>query len=167
MKTIIKTIICATLILLPHYGFSQVFGYTQATDLDVKGIFIGGTYTKAQVQAKWGTPTYYGSSTSENGLNEGYDYVVGQLYNQFSFGDNGIFHSFYISTPDFPIFTKFNGGIKVGDTLSKLNSLGLGTLVMQNDTSFALVRNNCDDSIIFTFRQSDEVITQIRFMTTI
>ena len=93
MKTIIKAIICVTLILLPHYGFSQVFGYTQATDLDVKGIFIGGTYTKAQVQAKWGTPTYYGSSTSENGLNEGYDYVVGKLYNQFSFGDNGIFHS--------------------------------------------------------------------------
>ena len=162
MKTIIKTIIYATLMMLPYSVFSQS-GYTCATDLDVKGIFIGGTYTKAQVQAKWGSPTQYRSNTSENGLNEVYDYST----NQFSFNDNGIFNTFYINTPDFPIFTKFNGGIKVGDTLSKLNSLGLGTLVMQNDTSFALVRNNCDDSIIFTFRQSDEVITQIRFMTTI
>jgi len=163
MKTIIKTIIFATLILLPHYGFSQLLGYSQATDLDVKGIFIGGTYTKAQVQAKWGIPTQYRSNVSEFGLDEIYDYST----NQFCFGDNGILNSFYINTPDFPIFTTYNGGIKVGDTLSKLNALGLGKLVMYDSTSFALVRNNCDDSIIFTFRQSDEVITQIRFMTTI
>jgi len=165
MKTIIKTIICATLILLPHYGFSQLLGYTKATDLDVKGIFIGGTYTKAQVQAKWGTPTFYNSSTSENGLDEIYDYSVGQLYSQFLFSENGIFHSFSINTPDFPVYTAFSGGIKVGDNISRIQAIGLGTPELQSDGSYYLFRSDWDDPLIF--KHSNGVITQIWFITSV
>jgi len=70
---------------------------------------------------------------------------------------------FYIDTPDFPVFTKYNGGIKVGDTLSKLNALGLGTLVLQSDGSYYLWQNNSDDPLVF--EHSNGVITQIRFIT--
>ena len=71
MKTIVQKLICATLMMLPYVGFSQS-GYTQATDMDVNGVFIGGTYVKAQVEAKWGTPTKYRSGMSEFGLDETY-----------------------------------------------------------------------------------------------
>ena len=161
MKTIIKTIICATLILLPHYGFSQLLGYTQATNLDVKGIFIGGTYTKAQVQAKWGTPTQYGSDTSENGLNECYDYSA----NQFMFNENGIFNTFHIETSDFPVFTAFSGGVKVGDALSRISTIGLGIPVLQSDGSYYLFRNGWDDPVVF--KHSNGVITQIWFISSV
>ena len=68
MKIIVQIIICAIFLMLPYYGFSQL-GYTQATGMDVNGVFIGGTYTKTQVEAKWGgTPTKYRSGTSEFGL---------------------------------------------------------------------------------------------------
>ena len=155
MKTIIKTIICATLILLPHYGFSQ------ATDIDVKGIIIGDAYTKAQVQAKWGTPTQYRSNMSEFGLDEVYDYST----NQFCFGDNGILNSFYINTPDFPVFTAYSGGVKVGDTLSRISTIGLGIPVLQSDGSYYLFRNGWDDPVVF--KHSNGVITQISFTTSI
>ncbi len=64
--------------------------------MDVNGVFIGGKYTKAQVTAKWGTPTKYWSGTSEFGLNEEYEYSN----NLFRFSDNGIFNYFYVATPN-------------------------------------------------------------------
>jgi hypothetical protein len=118
MKTIVKIIICATLAALPSIGFAQL-GYSGPTDLDVNGIFIGGKYTKAQVTAKWGTSTQYRSSMSENGLNEVYDYSS----NQFLFGENGVFHSLYINTPNFVFDVSNNGGLKVGDDISRVNAL--------------------------------------------
>ena len=75
MKTIVQTLfVFVALILLPYYGFSQS-GYEGATDMDVDSVYIGGTYTQAQIQAKWGTPTKYRSNTSEFGLNETYTYI--------------------------------------------------------------------------------------------
>ena len=96
MKTIVYIALCAALFMLPNYGFSQ-HGYTQATNMDVNGVFIGGAYTKTQVEAKWGTPTKYRSNTSEHGLIEVYDYSD----NQFHFSDNGRFNSFVIETYSF------------------------------------------------------------------
>jgi hypothetical protein len=165
MKTIIQKILCAVLISLPNYGLAQTLGYTQATDIDVNGIFIGGTYTKAQVQAQWGGATQYWSNMSENGLDESYDYSINQLNNQFLFGENGTFHTFNIRVSNFAVYTAFSGGIKVGDNISRIQSIGLGTPVLQSNGAYKLWRNNGEDPI--TFHHSNGIITRIYFMTSI
>ena len=159
MKRIVRIIICATFLLLPYLGFSQSW-YTQATDLDVNGVFIGGTYTKTQVEAKWGgTPTKYRSGTSEFGLDEEYYYTT----NVFRFSYNGNFQIFYIDTSNFSVYTAFSGGIKVGDNISRISAIGLGTPVLQSDGSYHLRRNNSTDPL--EFKHSNGVITQIMFST--
>ena len=160
MKSIVKKIVYATLILLPYYGYSQS-GYTSATDMDVKGIFIGGKYTKTQVEAKWGVPTKYWSGMSEFGLDEEYSYSD----NLFRFSDNGVFNSFYIKTSSFAVYTAFSGGIKVGDNISRIQAIGLGTPVLQSNGNYHLNRNNSDDPLVF--KHSNGVITQISFQTSI
>jgi len=164
MKAIFQTLICVTLILLPFYGFSQSRYGSQATDMDINGVFIGGTYTKIQVEVKWGTPTQYWSGMSEFGLNEEYIYTHSQLENLFRFGDNGIFHSFYIKTPNFAVYTAFSGGVKVGDNISQIQAIGLGTPVLR-DGKYYLGRNNSDDLLVF--EHSNGVITEIWFVTLI
>jgi len=161
MKIIVqKLLVFAALILLPFYGFSQS-RYARTTDIDVNGVFIGATYTQAQVQAKWGTPTRYWSGTSEFGLNEEYTYIQDQLYNTFSFGEDGVFHSFIIETSNFAVYTTFSGGIKVGDNISRVQAIGLGTPVLKSDVKYYLLRNNYDDAIVF--EHSNGVITRISF----
>ena len=150
--------------MLPHYGFSQL-GYTQATDMDVNGVFIGGAYTKTQVEAKWGTATQYYSKTYETGLGERYDYFTNQIYSQFMFGNNGIFHTFVIDTPNFSVYTAFSGGVKLGDNISRIQAIGLGTPVLQSDGAYHLHRNNSTDPLIF--HHSNGVITRIYFMTSV
>ncbi|MFA5850446.1 MAG: hypothetical protein WC833_11260 [Bacteroidales bacterium] len=161
MKTIAQTIfVFVALILLPHYGFSQL-RYAQTTTLDVKGVFIGATYTQTQVVAKWGTPTEYWSGTSECGLNEEYIYIQDQRSNLFRFGDDGFFHAFFIETSNFPVYTTFSGGIKVGDNISRVQAIGLGTPVLKSDGKYYLNRNNSDDPLVF--EHSNGVITRISF----
>jgi hypothetical protein len=152
-----KLLICAVLLALPCAGFAQHHFY-QATDMDVNGVFVGGKYTKAQVEAKWGTPTNYSSNTSEFGLNETYDYSN----NQFRFSDDGVFVEFYIDIPNFVVYTTFNGGIKVGDNISRIAAIGLGTPVRQGDGTFHLNRNDSDDPLIFGHLNG--IITFISFI---
>jgi len=149
-------------LMLPYYGFSQS-GYTQATDMDVNGIFIGGAYTKTQVEVKWGAPTTYRSNTSEFGVNEEYVYIHNQLDNLFRFSDNGRFVSFFIKTSNFAVYTAFNGGIKVGDNISRIQAIGLGTPVLQSDGSYGLP---CGDDQ-FIFKHSNGIITEISFVSPI
>jgi hypothetical protein len=165
MKTIVqKLLVCVALILLPFYGFPQLLN-AQATDLDVDSVYIGGTYTQAQVQAKWGTPTTYWSGTSESGLDEEYVYIQNLLYDSFLFGEDGIFHSFTIETSNFSVYTAFSGGIKVGDNISRVQAIGLGTPVLESDGKYYLYRNNYDDPLVF--KHSNGVITQISFVTSV
>ena len=160
MKTI-KKIIYVALLMLPYYGFSQS-GYTQATGMDVNGVFIGGAYTKTQVQAVWGIATQYWSGTSEFGLDESYYYSPDNL---FRFSDNGRFNSFYIRTSNFVVYTAFSGGIKVGDNISRISAIGLGTPVLQSDGTYKLSRNNSTDLLVF--KHTNGVITEISFVTSI
>ncbi len=165
MKTIVqKLLFYIALILLPYYGYSQS-GYTQATDMDVDSVYIGGTYTQTQVQEEWGAPTKYRSNTSEFGLNEEYTYAQDQLINLFRFSDNGIFVSFHIRTSNFAVYTAFSGGIKVGDNISRIQAIGLGTPVLESDGKYYLYRNNYDDPLVF--EHSNGVITEISFVSAI
>ena len=167
MKTIITTIIFTTLMMLPFSGFSQSesrLGYTQATTMDVRGVFIGGTYTRTQVQAHWGVPTQYRSHMSENGLDEVYDYGVGQNNSQFLFGENGVFHSFVIGSSDFPVYTRFSGGIRVGDNISRVQAIGIGTPRRQSDGTYWVGQG--DDPLGFEVSNTG-IITLIWFTTSI
>ncbi len=159
MKTLVKIVFLATIIFLPFCGFSQILGYTQATDMDVNGIFIGGKYTKAQVIAKWGTPTEYWSGTSENGLIEEYYYST----TTFRFSENGVFETFGIGTSNFSVYTAKSGGIKVGDPISRISAIGLGTPVLQNDGSYSVLSGDN----WFTFKHSNGTITEIWFVTSV
>ncbi|MFA5850447.1 MAG: hypothetical protein WC833_11265 [Bacteroidales bacterium] len=165
MKIIVQKLqVFTALILLPYYGFSQLH-CAHTTDFDVDSVYIGGIYTQAQVQAKWGTPTTYWSGTSESGLNEEYVYIQNLLYNSFLFCEDGIFHTFTIETSNFSVYTAFSGGIKVGDNISRVQAIGLGTPVLKSDGKYYLYRNNCDDPL--EFEHSNGVITQISFMTSV
>jgi hypothetical protein len=121
MKTILKISLLAISLTISFNGFAQGYGDGTPSTMDVNGIFIYGKYTKAQVTAKWETPTQYRSHESEFGLDEVYDYSS----NQFLFGENGIFHSFVIDTPDFVVYKSKDGGFKVGDPVSRLYTIGV------------------------------------------
>lgn len=162
MKTI-KKLLCAVLLILPFCGFAQLLGYTEPSTLDVKGVNIGGKYTKTQVEKKWGTPTKYWSGMSEFGLDEEYSYIVDKIKNLFRFSDDGIFNSFYVRTSNFPVYTKFKGGVKVGDNISKVQEIGLGTPVLQKNGTYHLDLG--DDPLVF--KHSKGVITEISFVSSI
>ena len=165
MKTFVqKLLVFAALILLPYYGYSQS-GYEEATDMDVNSVYIGGTYTQVQVQAKWGTPTTYWSGSSEFGLDKEYTYTQNQLINLFRFSDDGIFVFFYIRTSNFSVYTAFIGGIKVGDNISRIQAIGLGTPVLKSNGKYYLHRNYSDAPLVF--EHSNGVITAISFDTSI
>jgi len=162
MKTVITTIVFVTLMMLPFSVFSQ-FGFTGPTTMDVRGVFIGGTYTRAQVQARWGAPTQYRSYRTEFwGLQETYDFGVGQNRNNFQFADNGVFVEFHIRTRDFPVYTAFSGGIRVGDNISRVQAIGLGTPRRQRDGTYWVGQG--DDPLIFHV-SSAGIITRISFMS--
>ena len=171
MKTVITTVIFAALIMLPFSASAQsggdnLWGFTGPTDLDVRGVHIGGRYTRAQVQARWGVPTTYRSSVSDRGLNEVYDYGVGQNNSQFLFGENGFFHSFVIASRDFTVLTRFSGGIRVGDNISRVQAIGLGVPVRQSDGSFHLWLFGSDMMLGFEVSSSN-IITLIWYSTPI
>ncbi len=165
MKTIFqKLLICTFAVLLPVVVFAQ-YGYSGPDEIDVNGIFIGGQYTKAQIVAKWGGPTKYRSNLSESGLNEVYDYSINNINSQFMFGENGIFHTFVLETSTFIVYTAFDGGIKVGDSISRVQAIGLGTPELYKSGIYHLRRNNADDPIVF--RVENGVIKQISFVSSI
>ena len=152
-----------TLNLPPTQRYASGLGYHKATDLDVNGIFIGGVYSKTQVQNAWGMATWYHASLSEDGLDELYDYGIDPSRSQFLFGDNGTFHTLTVTTPNFVVCTSLSGGIKVGDPISRVEAIGLGTLILQSDGSY---RVNSGDNL-FKFYHSNGIITRIHFMTSV
>jgi hypothetical protein len=158
MKTTVKLMLCMAILILPLCGFAQ-HAPSQISTMDVNGVFLGGTYTKAQVTAKWGTPTKYESQTSEFGLLELYDYGN----NSFEFSDNGIFHSFYIDTPNFVFWASKSGGLKVGDSISRIMEIGLKKPMRQSDGSYRIPGG--DD--LFTVGSENGIITWISFVSPI
>ena len=169
MKTIIKTIGLAALILLPVSAFSQPSNLPPLIPfppLEVKGIFIGNTYTKDQVQATLGVPTHYWSGMSEFGLNEEYNYTVNQQNNLFRFAENGVFIEFTIRSSDFPVFSAHSsGGIRVGDNISKVQVFGFGPATKRSDGTY-WVAILSDDPLILRVNEAG-IITLIMFSTSV
>ena len=72
-----------------------------------------------EITSVLGAPMTYNSHMSEFGLDEGYQYEN----SWFSFAENGIFVEFNILSDNFVIFEQDNGGIRVGDLISRVTEL--------------------------------------------
>ncbi len=106
-------------ILLLIFLFTSAVSFAQ----DVEGVEIDSVMTYNQIVAKFGEPTRYWSHETEFGLDEEFYYDENLLY----FGWGNKFLNFYISSNQFRVLTKdIEGGIKVGDLLSKMENCKYG-----------------------------------------
>lgn len=190
MKTL-KYFFLAIFSLVSVASWGQSRYYDEPTDMDVNGIFIGGRYSRAQVEAQWGTPHHYSGSQSEWGLDELYQYNITQIsqrvwnWDSFHFSENGMFVAFVLKWPTFALYTNLiPGGIKPGDHANKIQDLidaliGLrhliGTQVVYQDP----VADNADlmmmhvrigmsdDPLRFVINMKTQTIESIGFDTSI
>ena len=101
----------------PLVGNAQ-YGGTFTSSITVNNLTIGTQYTQTYLIASFGTPMY--SSMSEFGLDEGYLY--GNSF--FRFAENGMFVGFVVRDNTFLVLEQYNGGIRIGDLISKVSLLG-------------------------------------------
>ena len=123
---------------------------------DVEGIVTGNVYTYSSVISTLGQPTSYWSGKGEEGLDEEYYFETNLL----RFRENGSFSAFVLKNNRFAIYTsRLNGGIKVGDSLSKFRQLGFGSLTLNTDGNY---RFNIEDFWI-DIEHNNGIITKLRF----
>ena len=140
-----RILILLTCICFPLLGNAQVvlnsetythYGGTFTSGITVNNLEIGKVYTQSEVISAIDTPTLYYSYESEFGLGEVYKYENGC----FSFTENGMFIGFFIDSDDFVVFEQYDGGIRVGDPITKVTELGIeGILQVQQNPSGGLV----------------------------
>ncbi|MCI1640308.1 MAG: hypothetical protein LKI42_03410 [Bacteroidales bacterium] len=108
-----KIILIGFIIALSINAFAQ----------DVEGVLADQKMTYAQVVAKFGKPDKYRKHYDEFGLTEDYYYVKTWLH----FEETGKFKNFVIEDRRFAALTlDIDGGIRVGDPLSKLDNFKYG-----------------------------------------
>ena len=147
-------IIC---ICFPFLGSAQHGGTTFTSSIGVKSLRIGTKYTSVQIETIFGgSPTTYCSSISEFGLDEGYQYEN----SWFSFAENGMFVGFNITSDNFAVFEQYNGGVRVGNLISKVTQLGAGgTLVAKPDGKYEWWLG---DEVMY-FRVENDIIVRIYY----
>ena len=180
MKAVITTVVFATLMMLPYSVFSQLpAGITTAKGLDVDGMYIWtDTHTRTQVEAKWGNPVRYWSNENEINVCE-YEmdlqeqflywkphesrpahYFTHKRLNEFRFL-NGKLDSFVLVNHYFTIFTAHNGGIRVGDNISRLQTLGIGTPKYWTERGYSTLGWQGADGFLMFFHSANGTITSI------
>lgn len=94
---------------------------------DVNGVRVGTTLTREKVVAKFGEPTRYEEQDSEDcGVSRWYYYNKSYIHTQ-----NHIFDEFAVSDTAFVALTlQIDGGLKIGDPLSKLDNFKYGKPVV-------------------------------------
>ncbi|MCI1640304.1 MAG: hypothetical protein LKI42_03390 [Bacteroidales bacterium] len=108
-----KIILIGFIIALSINAFAQ----------DVDGMCVDQKMTYAQVVAKFGKPDTYQKQYDEFGLSE--DYYYGKTW--FHFEETGKLKDFVIKDRRFAALTlDIDGGIRVGDPLSKLDNFKYG-----------------------------------------
>ena len=95
---------------------------------DVNGVEIGSTLTKSQILSAFGKPDDYKLyDNGEDGKGESFFYGESRIH-----FNNGVFDEFYLCTPGFVAFTNhIEGGLKIGDPLSKLDDFKYGKPICQ------------------------------------
>ena len=150
----------ALFVLLPFIARAQ-YGNVGISDIGVKGLRVGGKYTKNQViTAMGGHPTKYFTFTNDKsvGINESYIYDSSSLY----FVEDGILVDFVIKTNTYPVFEQYNGGIRVGDPITKINQLGVPDAVLTKKTNTEYWFGANDDVVVFMLDVNNK-ITQISY----
>ncbi|MCI1785692.1 MAG: hypothetical protein LKI59_06100 [Bacteroidales bacterium] len=132
-----------------------------ASAQDVDGMRVDQKMTYAQVVAKFGKPDLYHKVNDEFGISE--DYVYGNN-NRLHFEETGKFRNFVITESRFAVLTlDIDGGIRVGDSLSKLDNFKSGkpqyVKDYENGDKQYSVYNNCDDHVYLRVR--DNIIVTI------
>ena len=124
-KTIVT--ICAVAFLYVTVSAQDFYDEFRAKSIDVEGVKIEQKMTYGQFVAKFGKPTEYIKSESDEDGKPSIDeyYKVGR--DVFYFQDNGTFCGFSINENNFSVLTLWvSGGIRVGDKLSKLDNFKYG-----------------------------------------
>jgi hypothetical protein len=112
--------------------------------------------TYAQVVAKFGKPDLYHKVNDEFGISE--DYVYGNN-NRLHFEETGKFKNFVITESRFAVLTlDIDGGIRVGDPLSKLDNFKYGkpqyVRTDEDGGEIYLLYPKCDDNVYLVVRDS-------------
>ena len=120
---------------------------------DVNGVEIGSTLTRSQVLLAFGKPDDYKLyDNGDDGKGESYFYGENRIH--FS---NGVFDEFYLCTPGFVAFTNhIEGGIKIGDPLSKLDDFQYGKPVYQSIGIYRLF--NGSDNPVTLIVKNDVIV---------
>ena len=105
---------------------------------DVNGIKVGTRLTREQVVAEFGEPTRYVEQDSgDNGVNRYYYYGKSYIHTK-----DHVFDEFAVSDTSFVAFTlQIEGGLKIGDPLSKLDTFMFGKPVIDKTVN-DMVRYN-------------------------
>ncbi|MCI1785694.1 MAG: hypothetical protein LKI59_06110 [Bacteroidales bacterium] len=147
-----KIILIGFIIALSINAFAQ----------DVEGLHVDQKMTYAQVVAKFGKPDLYHKVNDEFGISEDYVYGNSRLH----FEETGKFKNFVIKDRRFAALAlDIDGGIRVGDPLSKLDNFKYGkpqyVKDYENGDKQYSVYNNCDDHVYLMVR--DGIIVAILY----
>ncbi len=147
LRTVISSLTVLIIILLNSQKLSAQ---------DVNGMELTETYNYNYVINKFGTPDKYRCGNSEYGLDEEYYYGP----NLFRFRENGFFGAFSLKDNRFAVFTLYmQGGIKVGDPVTKFNQLGFGQLISRGNNHYEFI--GCGDAW-FDIYHNNGIITLMR-----
>ena len=108
-----KLLLLSFVVMLSFNAFAQ----------DVEGMCVDQNMTYDQMVAKFGKPDNYQKHYDEFGVSEDYDY--GKTW--FHFEETGKLKNFVVEDRCFAVLTlEIDGGIRVGDPLSKLDNFKSG-----------------------------------------
>ena len=146
------------LLALLMIGFANV---SNAQDmrriLDLNGYLFRGVQTKDSIVLYFGTPDKYRSMMSEIGLNEEFSYGKSII----RLGENGNSYAFGVFDKRFAVYTfATKGGIRVGDSVSKIRQLGFGELKFVSSDLFYFW--NIGDFPLMVYHESG-IITSFHF----
>lgn len=123
-----KKFLCKTIVLIGAIFIGHVSLSAQDVDMllyvrDVNGVEIGETLSRVQVRAAFGAYDNYRIKENQcSGISETFDYGEGRIHLT-----DRVFDDFYLCTPRHVAFTKqIKGGLRVGDSLSKLDDFKYG-----------------------------------------
>ncbi len=145
----------------------------KANGIDVDGVKIGQVMNYGQFVAKFGKPDKY----LKNDIGDGNEPCWGEYYriepNSFYFRNNGFFNEFVLKDSRFAGMTLWiQGGIRVGDKLSKLDNFKYGKPIVASwlkpengFVEYVLFYNYLDDLVFLSVK--DGIIFCISYSDTI
>ncbi len=158
MARIITTLLFCVL-CCSHISAQEKFPENMIFDLDVNGVMMGTHMTKEQVFAEFGTPCEYNLSeySDRDNIYERYFYPLNWLV----FVDDSLY-SFGISDINWSILNNhFQGGVKVGDNISKLAQFNPEPATWLGENSYAIC---CYGDFYMTIKtKPDGIIKHIHF----